>query len=80
MPFSSFDKNIDDAIKRINFRLAAEAIYLIRLYELLKIDSQQNVGHLSTHSKCLGFQTSMMVEVNGIEPMTPCLQSRCSPS
>ncbi len=21
-----------------------------------------------------------MVEVNGIEPMTPCLQSRCSPS
>ena len=21
-----------------------------------------------------------LVEVNGIEPMTPCLQSRCSPS
>jgi len=21
-----------------------------------------------------------MVEANGIEPMTPCLQSRCSPS
>ena len=25
-------------------------------------------------------QSSEMVEVNGIEPMTPCLQSRCSPS
>ena len=25
-------------------------------------------------------QTTKMVEVNGIEPMTPCLQSRCSPS
>jgi len=22
----------------------------------------------------------VLVEVNGIEPMTPCLQSRCSPS
>ena len=24
--------------------------------------------------------TVMMVEVDGIEPTTPCLQSRCSPS
>ena len=23
---------------------------------------------------------SVLVEMNGIEPMTPCLQSRCSPS
>ena len=23
---------------------------------------------------------SRMVELNGIEPLTPCLQSRCSPS
>jgi hypothetical protein len=28
---------------------------------------------LDTHPK-------LMVEVNGFEPMTPCLQSRCSPS
>ena len=26
------------------------------------------------------FETANLVEVNGIEPMTPCLQSRCSPS
>ena len=25
-------------------------------------------------------QDKMMVELNGIEPLTPCLQSRCSPS
>ncbi len=26
------------------------------------------------------FNTNRMVELSGIEPLTPCLQSRCSPS
>jgi hypothetical protein len=54
---------------------------LIRLYELLKNDSRsfertrQQAQSLLTNTLNIG-----MVEVNGIEPMTPCLQSRCSPS
>jgi hypothetical protein len=54
---------------------------LIRLYELLKNDSRsfertrQQATNLLTGALNIG-----LVEVNGIEPMTPCLQSRCSPS
>ena len=31
-------------------------------------------------SNHLSYEPTKMVEMNGIEPMTPCLQSRCSPS
>ena len=54
---------------------------LIRLYGLLKNDSRsfertrQQATNLLTSALIIG-----LVEVNGIEPMTPCLQSRCSPS
>ena len=32
------------------------------------------------HAQILTYAKSCLMEVNGIEPMTPCLQSRCSPS
>ena len=62
---------------------------LIRLYELLKNDnrSADRTGKRARRLQraCLSnaHVTNMrgrVVEVNGIEPMTPCLQSRCSPS
>ena len=31
-------------------------------------------------SSCLNERCKKMVELTGIEPVTPCLQSRCSPS
>ena len=55
---------------------------LIRLYELLK-NSRVNQTML-TNNKEAFFKASLllmwMVEDDGIEPTTPCLQSRCSPS
>ena len=69
---------------------------LIRLYELLKNDSRScmsdRTGQRTRYRRgapCadrfeLHFMAVLveisLVEVNGIEPMTPCLQSRCSPS
>ena len=32
------------------------------------------------HLRGVSLPLSPVVEMNGIEPMTPCLQSRCSPS
>ena len=51
---------------------------LIRLYKFLKNDRniQRDLAELVYEVSL----TVYMVEVNGIEPMTPCLQSRCSPS
>ena len=37
-------------------------------------------NHLSYEPLFGIFFHMLMVEMNGIEPMTPCLQSRCSPS
>jgi hypothetical protein len=57
---------------------------LIRLYEFLKNDSRSKIELANAHhalaTSCATCPTKTMVEVNGIEPMTPCLQSRCSPS
>ena len=36
--------------------------------------------HPSASHAPAGVSSLQLVEVNGIEPMTPCLQSRCSPS
>ena len=54
---------------------------LIRLYELLKNDSRSfdRTGK-ALKMPCQCAEQIGLVEVNGIEPMTPCLQSRCSPS
>jgi hypothetical protein len=35
-------------------------------------------NHSSRHPRCL--YNTEVVELSGIEPLTPCLQSRCSPS
>jgi hypothetical protein len=51
-----------------------------RLYELLKNDSRSMIELASTHNMLASSDNKILVEVNGIEPMTPCLQSRCSPS
>ena len=56
-----------------------------RLYELLKNNSharwQTEAARRAAHQQ-LGFASDSMevVEDDGIEPTTPCLQSRCSPS
>ena len=44
------------------------------------VKERQPIIDSSTDAGSVGDSMSMMVEVNGIEPMTPCLQSRCSPS
>ena len=51
---------------------------LIRLYKFLKND--RNIQRDLAEFVYEVSLTVYMVEVNGIEPMTPCLQSRCSPS
>ncbi len=63
-----------------------------RLYELLKngrrflrIAGESATGTNSVHRHVFGSDLVMpmsmsMVEDDGIEPTTPCLQSRCSPS
>ena len=53
---------------------------LIRLYELLKNDSRKTDPARQQAQGLLTDGIDELVEVNGIEPMTPCLQSRCSPS
>ena len=57
-----------------------------RLYELLKNNSHASMANPSCpgalpHQQ-LGFASELeeVVEDDGIEPTTPCLQSRCSPS
>ena len=43
--------------------------------------SSRRSGRQHFQSPCFMLKhESEVVEVNGIEPMTPCLQSRCSPS
>ena len=39
-----------------------------------------NCQLIDTHLDTKGVQNTRMVELSGIEPLTPCLQSRCSPS
>ena len=73
MELKSGDAIIDRRVVRIAARYTST---LIRLYEFLKSDSRM-IGHEIARR---AISSQMMVEVNGIEPMTPCLQSRCSPS
>ena len=35
-------------------------------------------GRIKFHTPRLSFTVTRMVENNGFEPLTPCLQSRCS--
>ena len=42
-----------------------------------KLRSSQNLNLKQTS---LSLFEKLMVELNGIEPLTPCLQSRCSPN
>ena len=51
-----------------------------RLYELLKNDSRSMIEPAKALDALAASISRLLVEVNGIEPMTPCLQSRCSPS
>jgi len=58
-----------------------------RLYKLLKNNSQLSMANQRTQQIYLqilwlapNVLNEVMVEVDGIEPTTPCLQSRCSPS
>ena len=37
-------------------------------------------GELETANEVFSLLHAMVVELTGIEPVTPCLQSRCSPS
>lgn len=72
--FSSFAKNKNQN-KLIVF------VCWFRLSNLLKIDA--SIFHFANQNKLLsiaGFLwfVKFLVEANGIEPMTPCLQSRCS--
>ncbi len=59
---------------------------LIRLYELLK-NSRSIPGNPGVNNKAASCKAALvlidvldLVEDDGIEPTTPCLQSRCSPS
>ena len=58
---------------------------LIRLYELLK-NSRSVPGNPGANNKEASCEAALVlievevVEDDGIEPTTPCLQSRCSPS
>jgi hypothetical protein len=57
---------------------------LIRLYELLK-NSRLTLDDSSLNNKAVSARNRfgvelVVVEDDGIEPTTPCLQSRCSPS
>jgi hypothetical protein len=53
---------------------------LIRLYELLKNDSRSFDRMPKQSVIAWASDEKTMVEDDGIEPTTPCLQSRCSPS
>jgi hypothetical protein len=64
---------------------------LIRLYEFLKnsrapcdacqsININQHQNRLIQAALVLNETQEVVVEDDGIEPTTPCLQSRCSPS
>lgn len=49
--------------------------------KLLKNDSRScDRTEQRTFNALFASDAGLLVEVNGIEPMTPCLQSRCSPS
>ncbi len=74
-----------------NSRSAPPATTLIRLYELLKNNSRSlRIAHANaltghSHERSApptdgAVMMMVVVEDDGFEPTTPCLQSRCSPS
>lgn len=72
----------DDAIKnpsaaRCTCVLSADETDLT--LQIVKERQRSKIAQHSTHSGAVLCEQTL-VEVNGIEPMTPCLQSRCSPS
>ena len=78
---------IDGTVQMLWFspELCFPSITLIRLYELLKNDSRfaMNRWRKQPRADPGGLRQrsiEAMVEDDGIEPTTPCLQSRCSPS
>ena len=90
MPNLNIAAEILDAIKSLQtFNIIATIVAmkpmsadLIRLYELLKNNSQAFAWTPKKSTDRLGVQRkyALLVEDDGIEPTTPCLQSRCSPS
>ena len=55
----------------------------LHFFQIFKDQSPSFDAKIETGKPHTGLQTDRperLVEVNGIEPMTPCLQSRCSPS
>ena len=53
-------------------------IYAEQAYDLKSM--QTFISSEDIAIKTLGLDTIDLVELSGIEPLTPCLQSRCSPS
>ena len=47
---------------------------------LLKVQSPQSRDSTSSRHRLINRSEKVMVELSGIEPLTPCLQSRCSPN
>ena len=91
MPFFKLLRvdSLVDAIKNVadyttHQEVAAAVDSDFRLYELLK-NSQRSEGSLRRAAvrrlaSAIGDGERELVEDDGIEPTTPCLQSRCSPS
>ena len=64
------------------FRISS--LYLLSLYSVFNVHRNKILTDLVllslTAVKLFRLISQALVEMNGIEPMTPCLQSRCSPS
>jgi hypothetical protein len=70
--------NIADGTVQIALLSVSNANSTLRI-----VKERQPIMRSDSQTTALGSFASppmLMVEVNGIEPMTPCLQSRCSPS
>jgi hypothetical protein len=70
--------NIADGTVQIVLLSVSNADSTLRI-----VKERQPIMQSDSQTTALGLLTSplvFLVEVNGIEPMTPCLQSRCSPS
>ena len=87
MPFlrARIELKFGDAIKKLPTARSAEAVSVDNADSTLRIVKERQPIQRSAHvngSRATHVCDVLMemVEVNGIEPMTPCLQSRCSPS
>jgi hypothetical protein len=89
MPFirpelSESKPEFGDAINIANGTVQIALLSVSNANSTLRIvKERQPIMRSDSQTTALGLFASppmLMVEVNGIEPMTPCLQSRCSPS